>query len=83
MSLKTELLNCVKTFYESGLNTAISGNQSVRAERIWMWITPSEIPRYKIKTADLVKVNLKTDEIIGKHKPSRELCTKRFMSIKR
>ena len=72
MSLKTELLNCVKTFYESGLNTAISGNQSVRAERIWMWITPSEIPRYKIKTADLVKVNLKTDEIIGKHKPSRE-----------
>jgi ribulose-5-phosphate 4-epimerase/fuculose-1-phosphate aldolase len=67
-----ELLNCVKAFYESGLNTAISGNHSVRAERIWMWITP-EIPRYKIKTADPVKINLKTNEIIGKYKPSSSM----------
>ena len=72
MNLKTELLNCVNALYTSGLNTAVSGNHSARFERIWMWITPSEIPRYKIKTADLVKINLKTKEIIGKRKPSRE-----------
>jgi len=41
LNLKTELVNCVKALYTLGLNTAISGNQSVRFERIWMWITPS------------------------------------------
>lgn len=72
MNLKTELLNCVKALYNSGLNTAVSGNHSARFEKIWMWITPSEIPRYKIKTTDLVKINIRTREIIGKRKPSRE-----------
>ena len=72
MNLKTELLNCVKALYASGLNTSVSGNHSVRFERIWMWITPSETPRYKIKTTDLVKINMKTKVIIGKRKPSRE-----------
>jgi L-fuculose-phosphate aldolase len=72
LNLKTELLNCVKALYTSGLNTALSGNHSARFEKIWMWITPSEIPRYKIKPKDLVKINIKTKEIIGKRKPSRE-----------
>lgn len=72
MNLKTELLNCVKDLYRSGLNTAMSGNHSVRFERIWMWIIPSEVPRYKMKTTDLIIVNIKTKETIGKLKPSRE-----------
>ena len=72
MNLKTELLNCVKDLYRSGLNTAMSGNHSVRFERDWMWITPSEVPRYKMKITDLIKVNIKTKAIIGKLKPSRE-----------
>ena len=72
MNLKAELVNCVKDLYRSGLNTAISGNHSVRFEKIWMWITPSEIPRYKMKTTDLIKINMKTSVIMGKHKPSRE-----------
>jgi len=72
LNLKIELLNCVKDLYASGLNTSVSGNHSVRFEGIWMWITPSEIPRYKTKTTDLVKINMKTMEIIGKRKPSRE-----------
>ncbi len=72
MNLKTELVNCVKALYTLGLNTAISGNQSVRFERIWMWITPSEVPRYKMRTTDLIKVNIETKTITGKHKPSRE-----------
>jgi len=66
------LVNCVKDLYKLGLNTSISGNHSVRFERIWMWITPSGIPRYKMKTTDLVRINMKTNEIIGKHNPSRE-----------
>ena len=72
MKLKAELLNCVKDLYASGLNTSVSGNHSVRFEGIWMWITPTEIPRYKTKTTDLVKINMKTKEIFGKRKPSRE-----------
>jgi len=72
LNLKAELVNCVKDLYTSGLNTAISGNQSVRFEKIWMWITTSEIPRYKMKTKDLIKINMKTNAIMGKHKPSRE-----------
>jgi L-fuculose-phosphate aldolase len=72
LNLKTELVNCVKDLYKLGLNTSISGNHSVRFERIWMWITPSEIPRYKMKTTDLVRINMITNAIIGKHKPSRE-----------
>ena len=72
MQLKTELLNCVKELYTNGLNTSVSGNHSVRFNGIWMWITPSEVPRYKTKTTDLVKINMKTKEIFGKRKPSRE-----------
>ena len=72
MNLKAELVTCVKDLYTLGLNTAISGNHSVRFEKIWMWITPSEIPRYKMKTKDLIKINLKTNAITGKHRPSRE-----------
>src|SRR5678809_718099 len=37
-----------------------------------MWITPSEVPRYKMRTTDLIKVNIKTKALTGKHKPSRE-----------
>jgi ribulose-5-phosphate 4-epimerase/fuculose-1-phosphate aldolase len=72
LNLKTELVNCVKDLYTLGLNTAISGNHSVRFERIWMWITPSEVPRYKMRSTDLIRVNIKTKAITGKHKPSRE-----------
>lgn len=72
MNLKTELVNSVKDLYRLGLNTAISGNHSVRFERIWMWITPSEVPRYKMRSTDLIRVNIKTKAITGKHKPSRE-----------
>jgi len=72
LNLKAELVTCVKDLYTLGLNTAISGNHSVRFEKILMWITPSEVPRYKMKTKDLIKINLKTNAITGKHRPSRE-----------
>jgi ribulose-5-phosphate 4-epimerase/fuculose-1-phosphate aldolase len=69
LNLKTELVNCVKDLYTLGLNTAISGNHSVRFERIWMWITPSEVPRYKMRSTDLIRVNIKTKAIVHCHSP--------------
>jgi L-fuculose-phosphate aldolase len=38
-----------------------------------MWITPSGIPRYTMRPADLVKVDLKTGRASGKSKPSIEV----------
>lgn len=55
-----------------GLTTSVSGNHSVRADS-WMWITPSGVPRYRMRPVDLVKVDLKTGRAIGKSKPSIEL----------
>jgi L-fuculose-phosphate aldolase len=37
-----------------------------------MWITPSGLPRYKIKVGDLVKVNLKTGKTKNRKQPSIE-----------
>jgi ribulose-5-phosphate 4-epimerase/fuculose-1-phosphate aldolase len=38
-----------------------------------MWITPSGVPRYKMRASHLVKVDLKTGKAAGKIKPSIEL----------
>jgi L-fuculose-phosphate aldolase len=38
-----------------------------------IWITPSKVPRYRIRPADLVKVDLKTGKVSGRAKPSIEL----------
>jgi L-fuculose-phosphate aldolase len=37
-----------------------------------MWVTPSGLPRYKIKPGDLVKVNLKTGKTKDRKQPSIE-----------
>lgn len=55
-----------------GLTTSVSGNYSVRTGRM-IWITPSKVPRYRIRPADLVKVDLKTGKVSGRAKPSIEL----------
>ncbi len=76
MNSRQELVDCVKTLYKMGLTTSISGNHSIRmngGSRSWMWITPSGVPRYKMRPVDLVKVNLMTGKAIGKIKPSIEL----------
>ena len=69
---KKELVDCVKSLYAMGLTTSVSGNHSIRTGDM-MWITPSRMPRYKIRPADLVKVDLKTSKVAGKIKPSIEL----------
>ncbi len=57
--------------YSAGLTTSVSGNQSARVGR-YMWITPSGIPRDLMRARDLVKVDVKTGEKLGKGRPSRE-----------
>lgn len=72
MGNKKDLVDCVKSLYAMGLTTSVSGNYSVRTGRM-IWITPSKVPRYRIRPADLVKVNLKTGKVSGRAKPSIEL----------
>lgn len=71
MDSRKELVDCVKSLYAMGFTTSVAGNHSIRIGRS-MWITPSGVPRYKLKTADLVKVDLKTGEVAGR-RPSIEL----------
>ncbi len=56
-----------------GLTTPVSGNHSIRSGGSLMWITPSGVPRYRMRPADLVRVDLKTGKAIGRSKPSIEL----------
>lgn len=72
MDGRKDLVDCVKSLYAMGLTTSVSGNHSVRTGKS-MWITPSGVPRYRMRTSDLVRVELKTGKAIGKLKPSIEL----------
>jgi ribulose-5-phosphate 4-epimerase/fuculose-1-phosphate aldolase len=66
-----------------GLTTSISGNHSIRFRKRWMWITPSGISRYKIRSYHLVKVHLKTSKVFGNIRPSIELNLHRNIYNKR
>jgi ribulose-5-phosphate 4-epimerase/fuculose-1-phosphate aldolase len=73
MTMKVDLVNCVKDLYSMGYTSPVSGNHSIRIKSTsWMLITPSGIPRYEMKEKDLVKVNLDTEKIVGFRKPSIE-----------
>ena len=56
-----------------GLTTSVSGNHSVRVRDRWIWITPSGVPRYRMRADDLVRVDLKTGKAVAGRKPSMEL----------
>ena len=72
MDSRKELVECVKSMYAMGLTTSVSGNHSIRAGNS-MLITPSGVPRYRMRPSDLVRVDLKTGRAAGKIKPSIEL----------
>jgi L-fuculose-phosphate aldolase len=55
-----------------GLNSSISGNQSIRIDKEYIWITPSGIPRYNLTQHDMVKVNLLDGSFSGQLRPSVE-----------
>jgi L-fuculose-phosphate aldolase len=72
-SSKRDLVECVKSLYTIGLTTSVSGNHSVRVRDRWMWITPSGVPRYRMRADDLVRIDLKTGKVVAGRKPSMEL----------
>lgn len=76
MDSKSALVQCVRDMYAMGLTSPVSGNHSIRqgrGGRMAMVITPSEVPRYLLRTADLVTVDLGTGKVTaGKRKPSIE-----------
>jgi ribulose-5-phosphate 4-epimerase/fuculose-1-phosphate aldolase len=73
LTIKLDLVNCVKDLYSMGYTSPVSGNHSIRIkDTSWMLITPSGIPRYEMKEEDLVRVNLDTEKIVGFRKPSIE-----------
>lgn len=72
MDSRKDLVDCVRSLYAMGLTTSVSGNHSVRAGK-YMWITPSGVPRYRMRASNLVRVDLKTGKAVGKIKPSIEL----------
>lgn len=66
-------MDCVKSMYNMGLTSSVSGNHSIRIQnKSWIWITPSGVPRYNLQVKDLVRINLETGETIGGLKPSIE-----------
>jgi L-fuculose-phosphate aldolase len=72
-SSKRDLVECVKSLYTIGLTTSVSGNHSVRVRDRWIWITPSGLPRYRMRADDLVRIDLKTGKVVAGRKPSVEL----------
>ena len=72
-SSKRDLVECVKSLYTIGLTTSVSGNHSVRDRDRWIWITPSGVPRYRMRADDLVRIDLKTGKVVAGRKPSLEL----------
>lgn len=72
-SSKRDLVECVKSLYTIGLTTSVSGNHSVRDRDRWIWITPSGVPRYRMRADDLVRIELKTGKVVAGRKPSVEL----------
>ena len=72
-SSKRDLVECVKSLYTIGLTTSVSGNHSVRDRDRWIWITPSGVPRYRMRAEDLVRIELKTGKVVAGRKPSVEL----------
>ncbi len=72
-SSKRDLVECVKSLYTIGLTTSVSGNHSIRDRDRWIWITPSGVPRYRMRADDLVRIDLKTGKVVAGRKPSVEL----------
>ena len=59
--------------YKSGLTSSLSGNVSVRAEQV-VFISPTKVPRYRIRSDDVSVVTMVGVHLEGK-RPSSELPT--------
>ena len=68
----SKLVQCVRELYGLGLTSSVSGNHSIRIGNDLMLITPSGIPRYDLKSSDLLRINLQTGDVYGNSKPTIE-----------
>ena len=71
--LKKEITEFMALSYERGLTSSLSGNISVRAEQV-VFISPTKVPRYRIRPDDVSVVTMMGEHLEGKH-PSSELPT--------
>jgi L-fuculose-phosphate aldolase len=71
--LKKEITKYMALLYERGLTSSLSGNISVRAEQV-VFISPTKVPRYRIRPDDVSVVTMAGKHLEGKH-PSSELPT--------
>ncbi len=71
--LKNEIIKYAKILYERGLTSSLSGNVSARDESV-VYISPSNIPKYRIKESQVSVVTLEGRHIEGA-RPSSELPT--------
>ena len=71
--LKKEITEYMALSYKRGLTSSLSGNISVRAEQV-VFISPTKVPRYRIRPDDVSVVTMMGEHLEGKH-PSSELPT--------
>lgn len=80
--MKKETLEYAKMCFDNGLTIGTSGNISVR-EGDTMFITPSALPYNEMVESDILKVNIKTGEILDGHRnASSETPMHRYIYLK-
>jgi L-fuculose-phosphate aldolase len=71
--LKKEIIHVMISLHQRGLMTGIGGNASVRVEGTnEIWTTPSGLYKPRLKTEDLVKIDIEGNVIEGLFKPTSE-----------
>jgi L-fuculose-phosphate aldolase len=71
--LKKEITKYTALLYERGLTSSSSGNISVRVEQV-VFISPTKVPRFRIRSDDVSVVTMAGEHLEGKP-PSSELPT--------
>jgi ribulose-5-phosphate 4-epimerase/fuculose-1-phosphate aldolase len=71
--LKKEITKYMALLYKRSLTSSLSGNISVRVEPV-VFISPTKVPRYRIRSDDVSVVTMAGEHLEGKH-PSSELPT--------
>ena len=71
--MKNEIVKYVKMLYDKGLTSSLGGNVSTRDESV-VYISPSKIPKYRIKESQVSVTSLEGQHIDGAQ-PSSELPT--------
>ncbi len=71
--LRIEIVKAGRTLLKNNLAISTWGNISARLDEEWILLTPSGIPYANLKAEDIVKVNVETNEKIGRLSPTSEL----------